>query len=351
MLSRRHARGAVQGLLHGFALLALSVLLAGSASALNANDKAAAEALFDQGKTLMAAGNYAAACPKFSESLRLDEGVGTSLWLAECFERSGKIASAWAQFREAAATAVKLGDPRERVARDHAAALEPKLSRLVILVPKDVVVPGLKVVRDGEVVDAPLWGTPVPIDAGDHTVTVTAKRKKPFTTVAHVAATPAIQTVAIPVLEDDPYAPLDEPSAAYPAPAPNGPDVLPPSRTERDANFRIAGVTVAAVGVAGLVVGTAFGIDAMTQLSESNELCQNGPTVANCTSHIGVSERSAAQTAATASTVGFVVGGAAVVGGALLYFLAPKVTRSSTAATVVPLVDSHGPGLGVVGNF
>jgi hypothetical protein len=338
--------------MHGLRVIALSVLVGGSAAAQNANDKAAAEALFDQGKAFMAAGNFAAACPKFSESLRLDEGVGTSLWLAECFERSGKIASAWAQFREAAATAVKLGDPREKVAREHAAALEPKLSRLVILIPKDVVAPGFKVVRDGEAVGAAVWGTPVPIDAGDHTITVTAKGKKPFTTVAHVPASPATQTIAIPVLEDNPDATPEEPSAAYPTPAPNGPDVLPPpTRTERDPKFRIAGVTVAALGVAGLVVGTVFGVEAMTQLNDSNSTggCTSGGSA--CTTPMGVSERASAQSDAKASTVGFVVGGAAVVGGALLYFLAPKVTRSSSSAALVPLVDSHGPGLGVVGSF
>jgi hypothetical protein len=324
--------------------------LAPAAFAQNANDKAAAEALFDQGKTFMAAGNYAAACPKFSESLHLDEGVGTSLWLAECYQRSGKIASAWAQFREAAATAVKLGDPREKVAREHAADLEPKLSRLVILVPKDVATPGLKVARDGEVVGPPLWGTPVPIDAGDHAIVVTAKGKKTYKTVAHVAATPTTQTVAVPVLEEDPDAVPEEAVALIGTPPP-GTHETPMGKTERDPNFRIAGVTVAAVGVVGLVIGTVFGVDAMTELSDSNQLCTNGPTVAKCTSQKGVDDRNSAQTAATASTVGFVLGGTAVVGGALLYFLAPKVKRGSSAATVVPMVDAHGGGFGISGAF
>jgi hypothetical protein len=334
-----------------FRALFLCTIVAGSASAQNANDKAAAEALFDQGKAFMAAGNYAAACPKFSESLHLDEGVGTSLWLAECFERSGKIASAWAQFREAAATAVKLGDPRERVAREHAAALEPKLSKIVIVVPKDVVVPGLKVARDGEAVDSPLWGTPVPIDAGDHTIVVTAKGKKKFTTVAHVLPTASTQTVAVPVLEDNPEALAEEATPVSPPPA-TGPDVVSsPTRTERDPNFRIAGITVAAIGVAGLVIGTVFGVDAMTQLNDSNSTggCTSGTTA--CRTQAGVNERSAAQTAATASTVGFALGGAAVVGGALMYFLAPRVNRSSSAATLVPMVDPRGGGLGLVGTF
>src|ERR1700678_3583891 len=92
--------------------VALSVLASGTAWGQSASGAAAAEALFDEGKALMAAGNYASACPKFAESNRLDEGIGTSLWLADCFEKNGQTASAWAEFRAAAALAVKASDPR-----------------------------------------------------------------------------------------------------------------------------------------------------------------------------------------------------------------------------------------------
>ena len=64
-----------------------------SVLAQNASDAAAAEALFDQGKAAMAAHRYSDACPKFHESNRLDEGIGTSLWLAECYEKNGQSAS------------------------------------------------------------------------------------------------------------------------------------------------------------------------------------------------------------------------------------------------------------------
>jgi hypothetical protein len=174
---------------------------------------------------MMVAGNYAAACPKFTESLRLDAGVGTSLWLGECYERSGKVESGWAQFREAAALAVKNGDPREKVAREKASELEPKLPKLAILVPKDVVTPELKVLRDGEEVGPALWGTPVPIDPSDHAVAVSAKGKKPFKTVAHIGSGPTTESVAIPVLEDEPNAP-PEPEA--PPASLTSPEVVAP---------------------------------------------------------------------------------------------------------------------------
>src|SRR5882757_7685464 len=89
-------------------------------------DKATAEVLFNQGRALLAEGKLAEACPKLAESLRLDTGIGTMLYLAECYERSGKTASAWAEFREAQATASKEGDAREHIAKDRADLLEPK---------------------------------------------------------------------------------------------------------------------------------------------------------------------------------------------------------------------------------
>src|SRR5687768_7618823 len=76
-----------------------------SGLAAGASDKAAAEALFDQGVRLMKQNNFADACPKLEESDRIDPAVGTLLYLGECYERVGKTASAWATFREAASIA------------------------------------------------------------------------------------------------------------------------------------------------------------------------------------------------------------------------------------------------------
>src|SRR6187399_829900 len=90
------------------AAFTLSALMLRSVPA-RAGDEAAAEALFLEAKKLAAAGKLAEACPKFAESNRLDRGAGTLIHLADCYEKNGQSASAWATFKDAASAAQALG--------------------------------------------------------------------------------------------------------------------------------------------------------------------------------------------------------------------------------------------------
>src|ERR1700722_12114887 len=91
---------------------------------------------------------------------------------------------------------------REQVARERVAALEKKLSRLVIVMPIHTVASngsasagnaqaGLRVLRDGTEVGLAQWGTALPIDPGDHLIAVSATGKKPWQTTASVPPTGA----------------------------------------------------------------------------------------------------------------------------------------------------------------
>src|SRR5689334_20626402 len=91
-------------------LLVLGLLWTSLAQAqTSAADKAAAEALFDEGVKLLQKGKYEEACKKLEASERVDSGIGTLLYLADCYEKLGKTASAWATFRAAASKAQSAG--------------------------------------------------------------------------------------------------------------------------------------------------------------------------------------------------------------------------------------------------
>jgi len=157
------------------AILVLAALASGRrAHGQAASDAAAAEALFNEAQKLVAAGDYQGACPKFAESLRLDAGIGVMLYLADCYERTGRTASAWAEFKEAEELATKQADRRAATAHQRAAAIEPTLARLVVRVEPGADVPGLELHRDTTLVGRPQWGSSVPVDPGPHTIVVSA---------------------------------------------------------------------------------------------------------------------------------------------------------------------------------
>src|SRR5258708_17042544 len=104
----------------------------------SAENRAAAQALFDEGRSLMKANKVQEACPKFEESQRLDSSIGTQLNLADCYERTGRTASAWTLYIEVASAARQAGqDERASHAAARAAALKDKLSRLRLVGPAE----------------------------------------------------------------------------------------------------------------------------------------------------------------------------------------------------------------------
>ncbi|XYH92617.1 hypothetical protein ACMHYB_32665 [Sorangium sp. So ce1128] len=185
-------------------------------------DTAAAQALFDAARQLMAQGKYADACPKLEESQRLDPGIGTQFNLAACYEQLGRTASAWSTFLEVAGAAKAAGQlEREKVARQRATALEPKLIRLTITAPADA--PGdLQVKRDGALVGRAQWGTPVPVDPGKHTIEASAAGRAPFARTVDLTRAGATETVAIPPLPAGAPARAAAPPATGAAPPTSG---------------------------------------------------------------------------------------------------------------------------------
>ncbi len=153
-----------------FAAVATFALALAPSAARADDDAATAQALFDEATALKAKEQWAAACPKFESSYKLDPALGTLLNLANCFEKLGKTASAWARFEEAYQWATKNNDDRAEFAKTQRDALAPKLPKLKIVVTNPV--PALSIQRDTAKVSDAMYGSALPVDPGEHTIFV-----------------------------------------------------------------------------------------------------------------------------------------------------------------------------------
>jgi hypothetical protein len=312
-----------------------------------ASDKAAAEALFDRGITLLREGKLEEACARLEQSQSIERGIGTMLYLAECYEKIGRTASAWALFREAASEAQAGGQiERAQAGRQRAEKLEPQLSKLTIDVPESVRVQGLEVLRNGAPLPSSVWGIPLPVDPGQLLIEARAPGYLPSarTISIETGASQAqfeVQPLAAAPVEPKPVLPMvTAPVSTAPPAAP----VAPQPPIEHGMNkYKLAGLIIGGTGAALLIVGAGFGGRAIQQNNKANDLCGGA---GGCTSKAGVDASDAAETAAMVANVGIIGGAALLVGGALTYFLAPK---SETQVGVT--ADGRSVGLSVGGKF
>lgn len=295
-----------------------------------ASSEAAAQALFDQARGLMQAGKFAEACAKFEESDKLAPGAGTLLNLGGCYEKNGQTASAWATYADAASEADK-ANRKDWAAKAKARmeALQPNLSKLSIVVPATSQVDGLEVKRDGVVVGSSSYGVPIPVDPGPHVIDATAPGHKKWSNVVQVGAKKDQIAVTLPPLEIDPTATAAPVVATTPpTPTTQAPaEPVEPTDKSRGKTQRIVGIAVAGVGVVGVAVGAIFGLVAIGKKGDTSSNCNSD--LSRCNS-AGVDAMSSARSSATISTVGFIAGGALLVGGVVLYVTAPKPGEEKT---------------------
>ena len=118
---------------------------------------------------------------------RLRRGIGTRLNLATCYEKIGKLVSAWSLFRDSAVHARRIDDTeRHDYALEQAAALLPRLPKLTIARPTTRP-PGFTVTRNGVELDLAMLGTALYVDPGPHEVTASAPGFEPFKTTITVS--------------------------------------------------------------------------------------------------------------------------------------------------------------------
>lgn len=291
----------------------------------------AADALFRQAQDLGRDGKWEQACEKFAASSALEPGVGTLLYLGDCYERLDRFASASQVFAEAAELAGKRGDTeRQHVAAVRAAALEPRAPRLEVRASEEALLPGLQVTFNGVPLSSEELNMPRPRDAGLYEVVVSAPGYESFKSrieLRNGSDRAAILTVP-PLLEQQ----IIEENGVRP----EAPKKSPPASVFFDQST--VGMLVGGAGI--VLAGTAGVLTTFAQSSneESKDYCSS--VNANDCSQRGVELRKEALDMATVATIVGVASGLALASGTYLFITAEGMESGTPEAATLHIAGS-----------
>jgi hypothetical protein len=296
----------------------------------------------------MKSGSFASACPKLAASQRLDPALGTLLNLALCYEQNGQTAHAWLTYREAAGVAHTSGErDRETLALDAAASLAPRVPKLTIRVEPNQ--SGVTIMSDGQILPPAAFGTPVPVDPGEHVISASVLGQNAYS--RRVSSLPGQNLeIDIPRLEAEKGPKqISAESAVSPAraqplssePTSRGPstsqvlDAADYAQLRRSIQIeRTVGWSLEVVGLFGVAAGTALAIYGKHTYDKGN--CDSQGL---CASPADYNFRRDGLTQTSVATVGFSVGLTALVVGTLLLWTAPsdRHTNSNGSASEMRL--------------
>lgn len=303
-------------------LVVLTVVLCGYSVAIADEDRAKADAMFDEAQKLKAEGRPAEACKKYEEALTYNRNaVGTLLNVALCAEEAGKYATAVKYYTLARDLA------REHDLAEHRQAAEDKLMITAPLVSHLAIAfaekaDNMKLVIDDEVVPIDK-SEDIVIDSGSHHVVVTAPGRVPYDITVEVEKSKA-KAIAVPKL-------------GYPV------TVTKSRRTVgKILTFSGAGLVVTGIGL-GLYGYVSYN----GQIGPGKNCTDESPPMCNEEGYRITND------ALTFGTFGTFIGaaGVAVAGiGAYLWFFGPGTPAERNVA-IVPTLAPESAGLSAVGRF
>jgi tetratricopeptide (TPR) repeat protein len=281
-----------------------------------AEEQAAARSMFSEGRRLMDAGQYAQACLKFEAASKLYESAGILLNLGDCYEKTGRTASAWTTFGGAASVAARTNRREDAAeAKRRQTKLEPELARLSLHVTG--VTAGMIIKLDGVEVPQAAWDAAVPVDPGKRELLAEASGYTSWSKSVSVTEPGKTVTVDVPALVAVPV-----PLAVNPAPAPVAP-IAYPDETRPGATQRVIGLVIGGIGVVSFGVAGALTIVAASEYSQAKE--RAGTTA-------GRNDSISAGNLADAATVADVAGGVLLGAGAVIWITAPRASVSVGAS-------------------
>jgi hypothetical protein len=323
---------------------ALLIALSSADLARAQKDTSTAEHLFSEGLAALKREDWKAACEAFGGSNEADASPGTQINLGVCNEKQGKLATAWGWYRTAAGLADQRGQ-RERAegARNDAARIEKNLRKLVITLKEPL--PGIAVQRDGAAVPTAIVGKEVPVDPGEHTIEVTAKGKRPWSTKVNLAPGPGIDRIEVPPLEN---APEDKGGGN-----PGDPGYIPPViQTSDGSGQRTTGLVVGGAGILALLAAGGVYILARNEAAKGKELRDRAANEPANRATLDETAKTRFDAADNNQLIAIVcaAGGTVLLGvGAYLFFSAPK--RSSGSLQLAPVAGAGTTGLSLSGAF
>jgi hypothetical protein len=187
----------------------------------------------------------------------------------------------------------------------------------------------VKVSVDGQLLSSRIDGQAVAMDAGPHTFHFEGADGTSLDQQVVVREGEKNQTIAV-VL-------------GKPATTQEGQLGQPPPASTGLGTQKVLGLVVGGVGVAGIAVGSVFGLLTASAISQQKSDCASST---NCPHpQAAASDHSTWTTDSTVSTVAFIAGGVLLAGGAVL-FLLPHQSPAQPAATGLVVTPSVGPGGG-----
>ena len=202
----------------------------------------------------------------------------------------------------------------------------------------------VKVTMDGAPFTERLDGSPIAVDPGEHTFEFSTEGFRTQRKVFVIGEGAKGRREEISFAPEAPATPALVTPPIEPQPA-----VLPPPSgdTQRIVSYALGGAGVVALGL-----GIFFGLRAQSTYDDSSPHCPNAS--GSCDPE-GVQLGKDAHDQATASTIGFIAGGALLAGAVALFFTAPSGSASRPPASawrnvkLRPTASASGAGLGIGG--
>jgi hypothetical protein len=314
-----------------------------------AADKETSRALYGQGMAALEAHDYHSAERACGGAHALVRAPTSAACWARALEGLGRLVEARDAFLEAARFPPAPDEPgvftnAREASRLEGEALAKRIPSLTLVVSGPLAGTALQVTIDGRAVPSETARLARKTDPGTHAISVAASGFTPATVDVQLGEGEDRRVdVVLRPASAGPLGPAVPSTTAVLPAAPNPDQTSGPGGWSRGSAHTLALVS-GGLGIVGLGVGTAFGLEASSKKSQYEQHQING----RCIDEQCVTISKDAASAGNVSTVAFVAGGVLAAAGVALWLTAPGKVSEGAAVAIVPMA---GAGVGLSGSW